>query len=129
MDFIPKNELLFKFLIGNKPGYYDPVEIDHEISNNDILSFGDNIKVIDSPGHSIDHLIYLWPKHGGVLFLGDIASNMGKLNYMLGYNNLELAKKNLNDIARLDFDVACFGHGKTIIGNASDKFKQKWGAI
>ena len=132
-DLIPSpgfmNKLLFKILIGNRPANYDPVKIDHEINNNDILPFGGGIKVIHTPGHSVDHLIYIWQKHGGVVFFGDIASNMGRLNYMLGYNNLELAKTNLNDIAQLDFDVACFGHGKTIIGNASEKFKQKWGKV
>ena len=132
-DIVPTpgfmNGLVFRLLIGNKPGYFDPVDIDQEINHNDVLSFCDGIKAMHTPGHSADHLIYFWPKHGGVLFIGDLAGNMGELNYMLGYNNLELAKKNLKEISKIDFDVACFGHGKIIKGSASEKFKKKWGEV
>jgi hypothetical protein len=61
------------------------------------------------------------------MFAADTASNMMGLGYSLGYEDLEEGKRSLAKIAALDFEVACFGHGKVIRQGASAKFKQKWG--
>jgi glyoxylase-like metal-dependent hydrolase (beta-lactamase superfamily II) len=56
----------------------------------------------------------LWKRDRGVLFAGDIASNMFGLGYMLGYNDLAVGKTSLAKVAQRDFEVAVFGHGGPI---------------
>ena len=61
------------------------------------------LKMFYMTGHSQDHIIYLWEKHEGVLFIGDAASNMNGLTLMAGYNNHDKDKENLKEIAGLNF--------------------------
>ena len=56
----------------------------------------------------------------------DACSNMMGLGWSLGYEDFEQGKRSLRKLAALDFDVACFGHGKAIQKDAARKFKQKW---
>ncbi|MFQ5855104.1 MAG: hypothetical protein ACE5LU_05620 [Anaerolineae bacterium] len=65
-------------------------------------------------------------QHGGVLFAADAASNMLGLGYSLGYEDLDEGKRSLAKIAALDFEIACFGHGKAIMQEASSRFRRKW---
>jgi hypothetical protein len=47
-----------------------------------------------------------------------------------GYPNIfkdqDESKRTLSRLAALEFESACFGHGKAIIGQASERFRQKW---
>jgi glyoxylase-like metal-dependent hydrolase (beta-lactamase superfamily II) len=122
------NWLMHSIFIGYRPAYYEPSEVDYKIKGGDVLSINERIDVIYAPGHSSDHIIYFWPQNGGVLFLGDIANNVNRLGYHVMYNNLKQAENYLSNIAKMDFNSACFGHGKPIIGNASKLFKLKWGS-
>jgi len=61
-------------------------------------------------------LAFLWPQHGGVLIVGDAAANVVRLGYPPVSEDLEEAKRSLAWLARLEFEVACFGHGKAIVG-------------
>jgi len=121
------NNILFRIFIGFGSAEYDAAEIEHEVHDGDELAITGGIRAIHVPGHCAGHLAFLWPEHGGVLFAADAASNMLGLGYSLGYENLEEGKRSLAKIAALDFDIACFAHGKTIVQGASTKFKQKWG--
>ena len=48
------------------------------------------------------------------------------LGLSLGYESLQEGLDSLRTLAALDFDIACFGHGKPIMSGASDKFRAKW---
>jgi hypothetical protein len=48
------------------------------------------------------------------------------LGWSLGYEDFEQAKRDLAKLGKLDFQVACFGHGKPVLENASQKFKERW---
>ncbi len=61
-----------------------------------------------------------------MLFAADAASNMMGLGLSLGYESLQDGLDSLRKLAALDFDIACFGHGKPIMSGASAKFKAKW---
>ena len=52
-----------------------PVAVAHEVSDGDVLPF-DGLRAIHTPGHTAGHLALLLPREGGVLFVGDAASNM-----------------------------------------------------
>ena len=56
----------------------------------------------------------------------DAASNMLGLGYSVGNEDLEECRRSLAKIAALDFEIACFGHGKAIAQGASSRFRQKW---
>jgi glyoxylase-like metal-dependent hydrolase (beta-lactamase superfamily II) len=61
-----------------------------------------------------------------VLFAGDAAANILGLGLSVGYEDLETGKRSLARIARLNFAVACFGHGRPIRRGASERFRRKW---
>ncbi len=105
----------------------EPAEIEHEIEDGTELDLAGGIKAVHVPGHCAGQLAFLWPQHGGVLFAGDVASNLLRLSWSIIYEDFEEGKRSLAKVANLDFDVACFGHGKAIVGGAAEKFRQKWG--
>ncbi len=121
------NHLLFRILIGSGDAEFDPANIDHEIQDGDELDIAGGIRAIHAAGHCAGQLVFLWNAHDRILFAADTASNMMGLRYSLGYEDFEVGKRDLAKIAALDFEVACFGHGKVIMQGASSRFKQKWG--
>jgi hypothetical protein len=46
----------------------------------------------------------------------------------LGYEDIDRGKRDLSSLGKLDFQIACFGHGKPILENASLRFREKWPA-
>jgi glyoxylase-like metal-dependent hydrolase (beta-lactamase superfamily II) len=105
----------------------EPAEIEYEIEGGAELDIAGGIKAIHVPGHCAGQLVFLWPQHGGVLFAADVASNMLGLGWSIIYEDFDEGIRSLTKVANLDFDVACFGHGKAIVGGAVEKFRQKWG--
>lgn len=121
------NNLLFRLFIGFKSAEYEAVEVEHKVNDGDELPVAGGLCAIHVPGHCAGQLAFLWSHHDGVLFAADTAANVFGLGYSLGYENLEEGQRSLAKLAALDFQVACFGHGKPIIGQASAKFRDKWG--
>lgn len=120
------SRLLFRLFVRPASKTIEPATIEHEIHDDDELPIAGGIKAIHVPGHCAGQLAFLWPQ-GGVLFPADAAANVMGLGYAAGYEDLEEGKRSLAKIAALDFDIACFFHGKAIVGGASAKFKQRWG--
>jgi hypothetical protein len=52
--------------------------------------------------------------------------NVMGLGWTMGYEDFEEGKRSLEKLARLDFQVACFGHGQTILHDAGDRFRKMW---
>ena len=79
---------------------------------------------LHTPGHTAGHLALLLPREGGVLFVGDAASNM--LRTGLSPLNEDLAEpgRSLRKLAALEFEVACFAHGRVIRSKASKAFRE-----
>jgi glyoxylase-like metal-dependent hydrolase (beta-lactamase superfamily II) len=106
-----------------------PVEggsIEHLVEDGEHLP--GNLTAIHVPGHCAGQLALLWPQGGGVLFVADACSNMMGLGWSLGYEDFDEGKRSLRRLSALSFNVACFGHGKAILHDASLKFKEKWAA-
>ena len=61
----------------------------HEVSDGEVLPF-DGLRALHTPGHSAGHLALLLPREGGVLFVGDAASNV--LRTGLGPLNEDVAE-------------------------------------
>jgi glyoxylase-like metal-dependent hydrolase (beta-lactamase superfamily II) len=83
------------------------------------------IRAVHTPGHTTGHVSYLWPD-GGVLFVGDAATNMfRRLNVAPINEDDAAARASFAKLAELDFRVACFGHGSPIRGRAVDRFRRR----
>jgi hypothetical protein len=52
--------------------------------------------------------------------------NVMGLGSTMGYEDFEEGKRSLKKLAQLDFRVACFGHGQTILHDAGDRFRKVW---
>ena len=93
------------------------------------LSDGDDVagmRVIHTPGHSPGHVAFHWPRHGGVLIIGDAAFNLPYLAAAHLYDDLDSVWSSLRKIAALEFEVACFGHGRVIRRQAAQRFRKRF---
>jgi glyoxylase-like metal-dependent hydrolase (beta-lactamase superfamily II) len=121
------NRLLFaatRFL--RMPAGVEPAEIEREVHDNAELPGG--LTAIHAPGHAAGQLCFFWPRHGGVLIAADACGNLPRLGYSVLYEDLAVAEQTLARLARLEFQVACFGHGNPLLPDAAGRFRQKWGA-
>jgi glyoxylase-like metal-dependent hydrolase (beta-lactamase superfamily II) len=107
-------------------GSVEAAPIEHRVEDGQKLPIADGLTAIHVPGHCAGQLAFLWPQHGGVLFVADACSNMMGLGWSLGYEDFEEGKRSLRKLTAFGFQVACFGHGKAILQDAVGKFKQKW---
>ena len=118
--------LMFRLFV-RPPLSVEAASIEHHVKDGDMLPLADGgLIAIHVPGHCLGQLAFLWPEHGGVLFAADACSNVMGLGWSLGYEDLEEGKRSLKKLARRNFEIACFGHGKAIMRNASGQFRKKW---
>jgi len=122
-----RNGVLFRLFIG-LDRVVEPAPIEHPVEDGQQLAITGGITAVHVPGHCAGQLVFLWGQRGGVLFAADACSNMMGLGWSLGYEDFEEGKKDLSKLSTLDFQVACFGHGKPILENASTRFREKWPA-
>jgi glyoxylase-like metal-dependent hydrolase (beta-lactamase superfamily II) len=120
------SRLLIRIFVGSMDeSRTEGAPIEHQVEDGEMLPGG--LKAIHIPGHTAGQLAFLWPQSGGVLFAADACSNIMRLGWSLGYEDLEEGKRSLNKLAQLDFQIACFGHGKATLQDASARFRTKWG--
>jgi glyoxylase-like metal-dependent hydrolase (beta-lactamase superfamily II) len=96
-----------------------PCRVDRELQDGDTVDFGGGATVVHVPGHTPGSIALYLPAHR-VLFTGDtIASVEGKP--ILGPFNVDrtLAKESFRRQVALDVNVACFGHGDPLVGDAA----------
>ena len=118
------NRLFAEQVIKNSPTTYEPVPVDHDIVPGQTIDVAGGMRAIGTPGHTAGHLVYLWERDGGVLFVGDAAKNETCLEPATIYEDFAQGLEDLTMIADLDFEVACFAHGAPIIGGASLQFRR-----
>jgi glyoxylase-like metal-dependent hydrolase (beta-lactamase superfamily II) len=118
--------VLYRILIAPKPTTVTPVVVDHTVADGEEIPLAGGISVIHTPGHTEGHVVFLARRHG-ILFVGDAAANILGLRPMIAYEHFLQGLRSLEKISRHEFDVACFGHGRPIRGNASAGFRKRWG--
>ena len=116
--------LMFRLFI-RPPGPIEGAATDHLINDGDVLPIAGGLTAIHTPGHCAGHLAFLWPQES-VLFAGDTCGNLPRLGLSIVYEDLEVGRRSLAKLAKLDFAVACFGHGKAIQRDASKQFRKRW---
>jgi glyoxylase-like metal-dependent hydrolase (beta-lactamase superfamily II) len=91
------------------------------VSDGDVLDFGGGAQVIHVPGHTEGSIALFLPDEA-VLFTGDtVAASPVDGAVIPGVLNLNLPQllDSFHRLAALDADVACFGHGDPVVGQAS----------
>jgi hypothetical protein len=53
----------------------------------------DGLQLIHTPGRCAGQVAFLWPREGGVLFVGDAAANTLGLRLSISYEDLALGKR------------------------------------
>ena len=104
----------------------EPCSIDQRVEDGAVLPLGGGITAIHAPGHCLGQLAFLWPRHGGVLFAADTCGNVPKLGWSVAYEDIAEGARSLRKLAALEFEVACFGHGKPILRDATARFRERW---
>lgn len=109
------------------PSRLAALKVDHEVHDGEDLPIAGSLRVIHTPGHTAGHVSYLWPRAGGVLFVGDAAGHMfGRLGPPVGMftEDMARAKESMRKIATLEFNSACFGHGGVLKDKAHAAFRR-----
>jgi glyoxylase-like metal-dependent hydrolase (beta-lactamase superfamily II) len=99
----------------------EAVEVAHELADGEVLPFG-GLRAVHTPGHTPGHLVLLLPRDGGVLFVGDAAHNWVRVSVGSLHEHAAGARGSLEKLAALEFDVACFAHGRPLRHKASAAF-------
>ncbi|MCX5365638.1 MBL fold metallo-hydrolase [Streptomyces sp. NBC_00124] len=101
-------------------GFERPAKVT-ELNDGDVLDVGGGARVVHAPGHTHGSTALHLPHHG-VLFTGDaIAASPLDGSVMLGVFNVDRdrAVRSFRRLAALDAEMACFGHGDPVTGQAS----------
>lgn len=96
----------------------------------EVLALAGGIRATHVPGHCAGQLAFLWSGggHGGVLFAADAIANVAGLRLSPAHEDLEEGKRSAKKLAGLDFEAACFGHGRAIPRGSSERFCKTFGA-
>lgn len=105
------------------PAAAQPVPVDRELHDGDVLDFGDGAEILSVPGHTEGSVAIHLPHHG-VLLTGDTIANVGTL--MLGTFNQDRARAvaSFRRLAALDVETVCFGHGEPIVSGAGARLRE-----
>ncbi len=75
-------------------------------------------EVIETPGHTAGHVSLLWAERG-ILFTADAAAHITGVGPHPAADDPDVARESFRRLGLLDFEVACFGHGRPITTRAS----------
>lgn len=103
----------------------DPVEVDHEIEVGTVLRLPEDLVAIATPGHTSGHMSFRLDRSGGILFVGDAAAHKsGAVKRGFFNRSTTDIDQSIREIAKLDFEIACFGHSDPIPQGAGAAFKE-----
>jgi glyoxylase-like metal-dependent hydrolase (beta-lactamase superfamily II) len=110
------------------PRNAEPASVNHEVSDGEDLAIAGGLLAIYTPGHTLGHVSYLLArKAGNVLFVGDATANyLGRMGtWGFGFSDdPSQVNPSIRKLADLNFEVACFGHGRALRGRANLAFRR-----
>ncbi|MWA07256.1 MBL fold metallo-hydrolase [Actinomadura sp. LD22] len=103
-----------------------PVRVDRELDDGDVVDLGGGTQAVavGAPGHTPGSVALHMPDER-VLFTGDTIARGEDGRVILGVFNCDppLAAETFARLSRLDADVACFGHGEPLAGDAGEALR------
>lgn len=107
-----------------------PVRVDHELDDGDVLDFGGGALAVAVPGHTPGSLALYLPEPR-VLFTGDTVARGPEGQVILGVFNVDPpeAVASFKRMAKLDIEVACFGHGEPLTHGAAAQLRAAEGRL
>jgi len=121
----PGSRLFLSVLARLGPTQSAPTVVDHELQDDGEVE-GAGLRAVFTPGHTAGHTSFLHPATG-TLFVGDAAANGFRgLAKPVGNHDEDVAATtaSIARLANLDFDTACFGHGRSISSGARRRFAE-----
>jgi glyoxylase-like metal-dependent hydrolase (beta-lactamase superfamily II) len=118
--------LLARPFVGKGPSSIAAVSVGGEVIDGQTIPVAGGLLPVWTPGHTEGHLVYLWPRDGGVLFVGDAAARLLRLRPGPIYEDYQRGVQSLRTLAGLEFEAACFAHGRPIARGASRAFAKVW---
>jgi glyoxylase-like metal-dependent hydrolase (beta-lactamase superfamily II) len=110
-------------------GAAEPVRVDSELDDGDVIDFGGGARVVAVPGHTPGSMALHLPGPG-VLFTGDLMARSPQSRdpetpVIPGVFNIDPAQAMASFVrlAGLDADIACFGHGEPITEGATARMR------
>ena len=100
-----------------------PIQVDESLAEGQILPILGGLRVVETPGHSPNHISFFAPSLG-VLFCGDsMKSDDTGLHTSRSRNNWDQDKANasVRKLAGLGVQIVCPGHGP-VVRDAGNKF-------
>jgi glyoxylase-like metal-dependent hydrolase (beta-lactamase superfamily II) len=99
--------------------------VDRELADGDEIDCLGGMRVVHTPGHTPGS-ISLYSAKRRILFTGDAVANVFGLRPPIGWftEDMAQAKESIRKLADLDFEVACFGHGRPLDKDASVRFRR-----
>lgn len=96
-----------------------PAPVHEEVTGGSTLP--DGTQVISTPGHTVDHVVYVMPLHGGVLFTGDAVLNFTTPDIVPVNEDFAMAEQSFLSLGRYDYEMVAFGHGRPITSGGAQK--------
>ena len=115
--------LVFKTLVLGWVKRVEGTVVDHRLEGGQAVPFDDDLRTIHVRGHCAGQLAFLWRRAGGVLFTADACVNMRGIQIPAAVENYARAQADVEALATLPFEIACFGHGPPIVGGADAVFR------
>ena len=102
-----------------------PAPVDRELKDGDEVDVDGGARVVQVPGHTPGSIALYLPGRR-VLFAGDAAARDPDDELLVGVFNVDpaQARQSFRRLAELDFEVACFGHGRPLDREASLAFRR-----
>jgi glyoxylase-like metal-dependent hydrolase (beta-lactamase superfamily II) len=96
------------------------LRVDREVNDGDEIDLGGGARILHTPGHTMGSIAVYLPGRK-LLFTGDALANALGLRTPIGIftEDHTQARASIKKLAQLDFEVACFGHGKPLDKDAS----------
>jgi glyoxylase-like metal-dependent hydrolase (beta-lactamase superfamily II) len=118
-----KNWLIYELAIKRSGINIEPVVIDEQLNDHDLLPLLGGLRVIHTPGHTRGH-ISLLAENEEVLIAGDLLSNSTGLGLSVIYENMAEGISSIMKVTDLDFDKMAFGRGRPILKDAGSITRQ-----
>ena len=118
---------VFGLFVGISSAKIAPVAADGLVNDREEIPVAGGMLPLLTPGHTAGHVAYLWPQDPGVLFAGDAAVRYRRLAPSPIYEDYGRGLQSLRELGGLEFEVACFAHGKPITEGAAAAFGEAWG--